>query len=84
MPEKLLLSYHDLTIRLNLSRTALWGLVRRGEFPAPIKIGRSVRFRESDVTEWIAAQAPVSETAAQTASQPPADDISPAGAPAAL
>ena len=82
-----LLTYHDLTLKLNLTRTTLWGLVKRGEFPQPIKIARCVRFRESDVDRWIADQA-AAQTGAQAredgsgATNGGADDGNPAGAAA--
>ncbi len=31
-------------------------LVRRGEFPAPVKIGGRTAFRRRDIREWVRAQ----------------------------
>jgi len=43
------------TERTSLSRTTLWRLVRRGEFPKPVQVspGR-VAWSEASVNAWIA------------------------------
>ena len=56
MPEQLL-SVRQVCQRLNVSRTALHYMIRRGEFPEALRLGRSLRWRESDVDQWIAALA---------------------------
>ena len=38
-----------------MSRTQVWKLVAAGELH-PIRIGRAVRFLESDIGDWIAAR----------------------------
>jgi prophage regulatory protein len=38
--------------RTGLSRSTLWRLVKKGGFPPPIKIGKSARWRESDLDAW--------------------------------
>jgi prophage regulatory protein len=45
------------TDRTSLSRTTIWRMVRRGEFPAPIQIspGR-VAWSEAAVDAWIASK----------------------------
>ena len=42
--------------RAALSRSALYRLLRAGQFPAPVKIGRSIAFAEAEVDAWIAAK----------------------------
>ncbi|MCY3637686.1 MAG: AlpA family transcriptional regulator [Chloroflexi bacterium] len=38
-----------------LSRSELYRKIRVGEFPRPVRVGkRAVRWRESEVEEWIA------------------------------
>ena len=56
MPERLLTAT-EVHTRLACSRTQLHYLTRDGKFPQPVKIGRSIRWRESDVDAWIAALA---------------------------
>ena len=51
-----LITYAELGRRISLSRVKIWELVRDGEFPQPIKIGRAVRFVESDIDAWIASR----------------------------
>jgi len=55
-----LLSYHDVALRIGTSSSAVRGKVSKSaygydpSFPKPIKLGpRTVRFRESDILEWI-------------------------------
>lgn len=48
-----LLKADEVQSRLNISRTTLWQMRRRGEISA-VSIGRSVRFRESDVAALVA------------------------------
>ena len=64
-----LLTNRDLQARLRLSRTSIHFMVKRGEFPAPVQIGRARRWRESDVNAWIAAQ---TAAGADGDSRPPA------------
>lgn len=51
---ELLITYTELGRRLSLSRVKIWEMIRDGEFPPPIRIGRAVRFVVSDVDGWIA------------------------------
>ena len=44
-----LLDYKDVGRRLGFSRTQIYMMIRRGEFPEPMQIGRARRWRESDV-----------------------------------
>lgn len=39
---------------LGLSRSGLYALQRRGDFPAGIKLGRCRRWAVSEVREWLA------------------------------
>lgn len=40
--------------RTTLSRSSLYAMIARGEFPAPVKIsGRRVAWPEATVNEWI-------------------------------
>ena len=50
-----LLTYDEVGKRLHVSRTQAWKLVQAGELH-PIRIGRAVRFRESEINGWIAGR----------------------------
>ena len=43
--------------RTGLSRSAIYRLMREGDFPLPRRIGqRAVRWRESDLEAWLASR----------------------------
>ena len=45
-----------------VSKAQLYVLIREGQFPRPVRIGRrSVAWRESDVRKWIARRPEASE-----------------------
>ena len=51
-----------------LCKTAIYKLIREGQFPAPIRVGtRGARFLESEVRMWMTAKA---EERTRPASQP--------------
>lgn len=40
-----------------LSRSSIYDMMARGEFPKPIRIGkRAVAWRESDIAEWLSGR----------------------------
>lgn len=42
---------------IGMGNTWLYGAVKRGEFPSPIKLGaRAVGWRRSDVEAWLASR----------------------------
>lgn len=44
----------EVQARAGLGRSALYAMIRRGEFPAPVRLtGSAVGWRESDVAAWI-------------------------------
>jgi excisionase family DNA binding protein len=53
-----LLTRANLCEQLKISIRTLSRMVATGQLPPPIYIGRSVRFRESDIEEWIAQECP--------------------------
>ena len=56
MPEPdRLLTARDVIARVAIGRTRLYEMISRGEFPAPLKLGKSSRWKASAVDEWIAA-----------------------------
>ncbi len=49
----------ELSERLGVSESTIRRMVKRGEFPKPIQMStRAVRWRESDVMEWLDRQRP--------------------------
>ncbi|AWP23889.1 hypothetical protein C4901_11585 [Acidiferrobacter sp. SPIII_3] len=44
-------------------------LVAKGEFPAPIRIGRLVRWREEDIAGWLQERAEEAQLKSQTIAQ---------------
>ena len=52
-PEKLV-KMRAVMERVCLSRSGIYAMMGRGEFPLPIKLGvKSIAFRESEITDWI-------------------------------
>ena len=52
-----ILRISDVSSLTGLSRTTLWRLERRNEFPARIRLtGHSIGWRESEVQEWISSR----------------------------
>ena len=45
----------DILALTGLSRSTIYRLVKDGQFPAPIKIGKSIRWRTADVERHIAS-----------------------------
>ena len=42
-----------------LSRSTIYEMIGRGEFPAPVKLGaRAVGWRRSDIESWLASRRP--------------------------
>lgn len=38
---------------LSISTRSVWRLVSRGDLPQPIRLGRTVRWRSTDIDRWI-------------------------------
>lgn len=56
MPEPTrLLRRAEVEARCQISRSAIYRLMRAGQFPEPIKVGlRAVRWPEHELTAWLA------------------------------
>ncbi len=46
---------------LKVSVRQVWKMLSRGDLPAPIKLGRSVRWRAAEIAKWLEAGAPTRE-----------------------
>ena len=55
-PQTLLLSMSQVCSRLGLSRPTVYRLIREGDFPPRIKLGKNVKnyFRAADINKWVA------------------------------
>lgn len=57
----------DMMRWLRVSRSTIKVWVKRGEIPQPVRVGKSLRWKVSDMQEWFAAKkagvAPLSSTA---------------------
>lgn len=42
----------EVLARVGFQKTKLYQMVREGQFPAPIKIGKRVRWADSTVEQW--------------------------------
>jgi excisionase family DNA binding protein len=47
------LTVKQVTDRLNISRSTLYNLIRKGRFMSPTKIGCSTRFCENHLNAWL-------------------------------
>lgn len=56
-----LLTVRELAARLGISTRQAWKLLAAGRLPAPLRLGRSVRWRAATVDRWIAAGCPSRE-----------------------
>jgi prophage regulatory protein len=52
-----LLRFPVVAERVGLSRTSIYGFIKGGTFPDPVKTGRGSRWLASEIDAWIAARA---------------------------
>ena len=50
----IMMTADELAETLCISKRQVWRLKAKGDIPKPVNIGRSVRWRRSDILEWIA------------------------------
>lgn len=51
-----LLKLRDVEEAVGLCRASIYARIQSGEFPAPVKIGRSSRWPATEVDQWIDSQ----------------------------
>jgi predicted DNA-binding transcriptional regulator AlpA len=51
--EPLLIKADEVAHLVSISTRTLWRLVSAGQFPRPVQVGRSTRWRVADVEDWI-------------------------------
>lgn len=49
-----LFTFEDTSRYIKLGRSHIYGRMAEGDFPLPIKIGRSSRWLKSEIDDWIA------------------------------
>jgi predicted DNA-binding transcriptional regulator AlpA len=57
-PDDRLLRAEELGELLGMSERNVWRLDLSGKLPAPVRIGRAVRWRHNEVQAWLAAGCP--------------------------
>ena len=53
-----LLKMPDVIHMTSHSKTTIYDLIRKGEFPAPVKRGRASFWRRTEVQEWVNSLVP--------------------------
>ena len=56
LPPQRLLRFPAVRARTCLGPTATYALIKRGEFPAPIKVGAASLWVEAEILAWMAAR----------------------------
>ena len=52
-----LLSYAEVIERVHISRSAIYRMMRAGDFPLPLKLGsKTTRWPASEIENWIATR----------------------------
>jgi predicted DNA-binding transcriptional regulator AlpA len=51
--DPLLIMADEVAHLVSISTRTLWRLVSAGQFPRPVQVGRSTRWRVADVEDWI-------------------------------
>lgn len=51
-----LLAFAPLSHYVSFGRSRIYQLISAGEFPKPIKVGKSSRWRKAEIDQWIARQ----------------------------
>lgn len=53
----------EVEARIGLSRSTIYSMMDKGEFPRPIKLGRkAVGWLESDINDWLESRKQASES----------------------
>jgi excisionase family DNA binding protein len=54
----LMMNVQDVARELRVSARHVWALLAKGAMPAPLRAGRAVRWRRSDIEAWVTAGMP--------------------------
>lgn len=58
---RMLLKDERVAAKLGVSRRKIWSMASAGQMPAPVRMGRSVRWRQSDIERWVELGCPSAE-----------------------
>jgi len=58
MSEEILIGAESVARRLGISQRGVWRLRDSGRLPAPVTLGRLVRWRARELSEWVSAGCP--------------------------
>lgn len=59
--DKELLTVKDVAAMLSVSQRQVWKLHASGRIPAPVRLGRSVRWAKNGIARWLELQCPTRE-----------------------
>ena len=51
--EEKFITLHDVVQIVGFKKSTIYKMIRKGFFPPPVKIGRSSRWKLSDIKEWM-------------------------------
>lgn len=57
MAEPRLIRLPELQCRIGIGKTKIYAMIKSGDFPEPVKIGKASLWSSEKVTEWIEEQA---------------------------
>lgn len=58
----LMMTADEIATCLGISSRTVWRLKAKGDLPKPVKLGRAVRWRKSDILQWIEQGCPASDS----------------------
>ena len=58
----MMMSADEIATCLGISSRTVWRLKAKGDLPKALKIGRAVRWKKSDILEWIEQGCPASDS----------------------
>lgn len=56
--------------RVGLSKATVYARIERGDFPAPVRLGASSRWVESEIDAWVEKQIEIRNSAARFCAMP--------------
>lgn len=61
-PERLV-TFEEVQSRTGFRKSFIYSQIQKGEFPAPVKIGSSSRWKDSEISDWVSKRIQDSESA---------------------
>lgn len=60
-PERLI-TFDEVQSRTGFRKSFIYSQIQKGEFPAPVKIGSSSRWKDSEISDWVSKRIRDSES----------------------